>query len=94
MKILHDLAEKKFVPGCGLGWVRLGVGFSLSLRIGLSRSKIISTIFKGHFFKIVILVIYSAGKKIPPGTFFQKAIFFGFWHEALEFFNNVFRCVK
>ena len=30
MKIRHDIAEKKLVPGGG--------GFSLSLRIGLSRS--------------------------------------------------------
>ena len=37
MKIRHDLAEKKFVPGSGrVGW--LGGWFSLSLRIGLSRS--------------------------------------------------------
>ena len=35
MKIHHDMAEKKLVPGGG----GVGGGFSLSLRIGLSRSK-------------------------------------------------------
>ncbi len=40
MKIGHDLAEKKFVPGLGWGrgQGRVGDWFSLSLRIGLSRS--------------------------------------------------------
>ena len=41
MKIGNDLAEKNFVPGGGWGWglgLGLGrVGFSLSLRISLSR---------------------------------------------------------